>query len=96
MTKREAPEPVDDVATLLPSGLRPACVPTNIFEPTIEHLVTDNASSQKWKGVEKPSQPEQDIESCNAEPVREVQILYISHKMRVRDTVSPVEKHEQS
>lgn len=55
--KGEAPGQVDEVATLLPSGRRPTCLPNNKFEPTIEQLVAENASWQKWKRVEKPTQP---------------------------------------
>jgi hypothetical protein len=46
LRKGEAPDQVDEVATLLPSGIQPTCVPTNKFEPTkvTEQLVTDNAS----------------------------------------------------
>jgi hypothetical protein len=94
--KGEAPGQVDEVATLLPSGRRPTCLPNNRFEPTIEQLVAENASWQKWKGVEKPTQPEQAIEACNAVPMEDVHILYISPKTSVRGTASPVEKREQS
>lgn len=94
--KGEAPGQVDEVATLLPSGRRSTCLPNNKFEPTIEQLVAENASWQKWKRVEKPTQPEKIIEACNAVPIEDVHILYISSKTSVRGTFSPVEKREQS
>jgi len=68
----------------------------NRFEPTIEQLVAENASWQKLKGVEKPTQSELAIEACNAVPIEDVHILYIPPKTSVRGTASPVEKREQS